>query len=83
MFLSDISQLCLARVLDFLFFFFVLFNFKLLTLSNTVIPAVISIFVKKKKKKKQRYFCYGKCYSTQEETRLVMGEERGSAQGQQ
>lgn len=55
----DIAVFCET----FGFFFFPFFNFKLLTLSNTVIPAVVSTIVENKK---QRYFCYGKCYSTEE-----------------
>lgn len=56
-----LTSLCFVRLLDFFFFLFL--NFKLLTLSNTVIPAVVSTIVENKK---QRYFCYGKCYSTEE-----------------
>lgn len=55
-----LTSLCFVRLLDF---FFPFLNFKLLTLSNTVIPAVVSTIVENKK---QRYFCYGKCYSTEE-----------------
>lgn len=55
----DIAVFCET----FGFFFFLFLILKLLTLSNTVIPAVVSTIVENKK---QRYFCYGKCYSTEE-----------------